>query len=366
MPAYEVFVNILYCVSSPIIFLMLVTTILNTGAISEQGGSSAIILGRYLGLAILMGFIAILATSIIMGIDTYSGHMSNESTSEFIRKIINIVPRNLLDPFINVDTPQLILMSLVLGFALLAVGNRGKDLTTVIRQANMVAMRLAEWISRLIPYFAFLVMALVVMNGQIKTGYRIVNVLIIAILLSMVCSAVILKYVSVRKKVGFINLVKKCSESLIIAFRTGSASAAYGSAEKCCTRSLGIKGNYSEESLPLGTVLYMPANVIGAICFVIYAASAGDVEVTPLWVVLAVVYSVILIAATPPIPGANFLAYMVMIPELGINKEFVVIVLIFEVFFGPFAVAANQLMLQMEMVLQADKTGLLDKEVLRS
>ena len=102
--------------------------------------------------------------------------------------------------------------------------------------------------------------------------------------------------------------------------------------------------------------MYMPANAIGAVVFVAFAEAAEDTLITPLWMIAAIVLSVILIAATPPIPGANCMAYTMIISILGIDKHFIILALLFDILFSSFATALNQLMHQMEMIIQAVST----------
>ena len=97
----------------------------------------------------------------------------------------------------------------------------------------------------------------------------------------------------------------------------------------------------------------------------VYAAIRSDVTISPLWMLLSVALAVILFVATPPIPGANFLAYIVMITMLGINGDFLMLALIYEIIYGTFASAANQSFVQLELALQARKMGLLNEKFLR-
>ena len=82
------------------------------------------------------------------------------------------------------------------------------------------------------------------------------------------------------------------------------------------------------------------------------------------WYVTAVVLSVVLFVATPPVPGANLLAYIALFAQAGIPADALICAMIFDVFFGIFANAANQSLLQLDLVLQADRIGLLNRKAL--
>ena len=134
------------------------------------------------------------------------------------------------------------------------------------------------------------------------------------------------------------------------ALRTGYLDSSYGQSEHCCSNLLGGDRNFTKAGLNLGLVMYMPSNVIGAVLFLIYATAFSKVSVSPLWMIFSVLLAVVLFVTTPPIPGANILAYIAMISMLNINNEFLMIALMYEIMYGVFAYAANQFFVQIELV----------------
>ena len=70
-------------------------------------------------------------------------------------------------------------------------------------------------------------------------------------------------------------------------------------------------------------------------------------------------------SASPPVPGANLLAYAAMFSWFGIPNDAFLDAMLFDIVFGFLASAQNITMLQMETALQARRLGLLDTEILR-
>ena len=136
--------------------------------------------------------------------------------------------------------------------------------------------------------------------------------------------------------------------------------------ERSCVRELGMERHFTTVSLPFGLVLYMPVNVIGTLIFTIYAGIKYNAQISLGWLIIAMVLAVFLFVATPPVPGANLLAYIMIFNQLGIPPTALIDAMIFDILFGIFATAGNQMLLQMDLILQADKIGLLNKEILRS
>ena len=171
--------------------------------------------------------------------------------------------------------------------------------------------------------------------------------------------------VSARLQVPVRSLAAKMKESFLIAFLNSSVDAAYGASQICCERRLGIGRKLTGFGLPLGLVIYMPAGTIAITLVTMYAAQAYSVADSPLWYVMAAFLTVALQAATPPVAGVGLLSYMVIITRLGIPLQALTVAMVADILFG-FAVAAvDQAMLQLELVLEADRLKLLDRDVLK-
>ena len=87
--------------------------------------------------------------------------------------------------------------------------------------------------------------------------------------------------------------------------------------------------------------------------------------VTPVWLIIAVVLTAALIAATPPVAGIGLLTYTAIFAQLGIPRQALTMAMVADITLG-FAVSAlNLAMLQLELVNEAAKVDLLDRNILR-
>ena len=365
LPIYGMMSNLLYCVTGPILFLMVITVILDTAGISEQGGNSLSMVSRFFALSLSIGAVSLLTVICVLGRNIHGVSMGENNLKTVLEGLLSIVPEDMFSPFMEANTPQLLLMAVVTGLAVVVLGSKTTELQLGIRQVNMAGLQVARWIGGIIPYFAAVMAALIFLSHHLMDFVIMVIVLLASLIISGACMIAVLLYTSFRYGVRPIQLVRKCRPCFLVALRKGSLDASYDLAEHCCTRALGIDRNFAVDGLPLGLVMYMPANVVGTLLFIMYAAVRSDVTISPLWMSLSVILAVVLFAATPPIAGANFLAYIVMIATFGISKDFLMLALIYEIIYGIFASAFNQFFVQMELTLQAGKMGLLREDVLR-
>lgn len=364
-PAYELWIRTLNAISGPIVFFTVITTMLNTKRIDKQGGNSANVVARYFGFSFLIA-----ASSIVIALPMFILKYNDINAKEGIFKqilqtITAFVPNNIIEPFLDSNTPQLLFMAFVLGAALIVLGTAVTEVKRILRQINMVGLKLAEWTSLLVPLFAGLFLCLEIIKGQTDILQGLYKPLIISLLASILMMLIAVLYVCLRLNVSPHTLSTKIQKPFFIALKTGSLDTSFEHTKYSCSHLLGIDEGYTKISLPQGLVLYMPVSAIGTLIFTMYSVQVYNVKPDWLWYVSAIIFAVLLFVATPPVPGANLLAYVVFFNWLGIPREALMDAMIFDIIFGIFAGAGNQMLLQIELVLQARKIGILNEAALK-
>lgn len=364
VPVYDLWNNILFSVSAPAMFVIVMSTMLDTREVSEQGGNSGRILGRFFTLMLALGLITIAAVVPFRAGSFDIGELNRYTVAEVIQDLFNIIPENLMEPFKNFDTAQLILMGVIFAYAVMAVGDRADGIANIIHQLNLISTQLAQWIAQLMPLFTVFLSARLVLerNGLLLVG--LARVIPFALIVSFICMAAMIIYTCRRMDMRPGVLVRKLMPSFLETLKTGQVAETYELAEQCCRRELGIQKIFTQRMLPMGLVLYMPVSMIGMIAFVLYAAINSGEMITPLWIIKAIIFALILLVAAPPIPGVNLLSYVVIIGQLGIGKEYIIAAMIFDIIFNMFSSAANQTLLQTDLILQADRMGLINRNTL--
>ena len=364
-PLYFVWNRILLAVSGPVIFLMVSTTLLNMNAVSEQGGDRRKVVARYFMFSFLTALVAVIIGHLFFRPNLQTDALADTGDFSILQELFSIIPDNVFNPLIQANTPQILIMAFALGWALIVLGDRVNALKSIVRQLNMIGLLLAAWISRLVPYFAAILICMQIIKSHTVLLTGLWKVLLLALAASLITMASSVLVLSITKKVPAKRIMQKLWRPFAIALKNGSLDASFGLAEHSCVYDFGIEKNYASVSLSQGLVLFMPINVIGTLMFTVFAASKFDIDVSFYWFVIAMILAVVLFVATPPVPGANLLAYIVIFAQLGIASQALIDAMIFDIVFGIFAAAANQALLQIELTLQADKIGLLDIDRLR-
>ncbi|MBO7729269.1 MAG: cation:dicarboxylase symporter family transporter [Lachnospiraceae bacterium] len=365
-PVFDLWTRSLNLISGPVIFFMVVTTVLSMKRLSIKGASSKLIVGRYFLISAAISVFIVVIASLIQHVSIASQPLNNVTVAEAVDFFFQFVPADIISPFIEANTPQLIFMALILGVMLNILRGQVPNLIRIVHQINNVCLLMAEWVSYLVPIFTCLLLGLEIIEGRLNLFLR----LWLPLAMSIVLTAVVLLFsiirLSLTKHVPIKVLLSKMKRPFLTALRRGSISASYGETEYSCTRQLGIDHDFTEVSLSNGIVLYMPISILGTLVFFVWIASIYQAQVTWIWYAIAALFAAILMEAAPPVPGVSLLVFMVIFKMLNIPEEALIPAMVFDILFGIISAAANQMLLQVEMVNQANRMGLLNREVLKT
>lgn len=364
-PIQNAFFRVLNAASGPLIFLTLLNAICGVGHVTAAGLNGRRMLERLLLLNVFVALVAMLIAIPIfrLGFDEFLP--DSEQVSSVLDLFLHFIPNDLLSPFVDGDSPQIILVALILGYALINAGSQAGGLISLVDQTNAVGLIVVNWVNRLSPYFIVMLLVLNIWENSIRSLLGIWIPLLTALGISLIPLSVALAIVCRTQKIALPKLLKKVWPSFLLAMKSASVDASYGANERCCERELGIQGRFLKRSLPLGLVLYMPAGIVTTIAVTFYAADTAGIHASLVWYLVAVFMAVALIVATPPVSGIGIVTYAAIFTRLDIPETALTIALIADILSAFFTSPLNQLMLQLELVMEADRSNNLNQQLLQ-
>ena len=111
--------------------------------------------------------------------------------------------------------------------------------------------------------------------------------------------------------------------------------------------------------------MFPPGTAIYFILICIYMAEVYMIECSPVWFLLAIFTVGVLAIASPPIPGGTLTCYTIIFAQLGLPAEGLAIALALDVLFDFVATSMNMFCLQLELLIQAKKMGMLNEMILQ-
>ncbi len=365
MPTLKILLGLLTGVAMPMIFLSICTGILGIGNVAALGRIGKKFLLRFLGLTFVVSALSI---AVIGWLFPISGERGAEASGfkAIFSLVLQMIPTNLVSPFLEGNALQLILLGMSVGVALLVLGERAEKLSEVMQQAEDMVSLLMRGVNRLIPLFVFLTFyGLIVSSDASKLG-EAVKILILTIALCLFIALLFTICVCLYCHVSMRTLLRKTLPVFLMAFSTASSAASFPLRLEICENRLGISGQASRFSVSLAQTLFKPAGCIIYSVAALCIAAAYGIPITPLWLGLLILVSGILTIATPPVAGGTNMAYSALFLQLGIPAEGMVLVLAAEPILDFLLTAVNSHTQMMLVVLTADDLDLLDRERLIS
>lgn len=364
-PLVNTFMNLLSAIAGPMIFLAVVWGIYSVGDVSTFSALGKKLLVRFFvyitGLTILIGLAITPAFSLVRG-----QAQVGSGFAEIFQMLLNIIPGNIIKPFEEGNTLQILFIGIVMGISMIIIGEKTQTIAIFAEQLNYIVQFVMGIISRLVPLFVFLSLLDIILNNQveeIKVSYKLFAVNAIG------CIALIITYiiiVSIRMKAKPLLFFKKALKTMLIGITTASSAAAFATNLETCKKDYGIEESFTNFGIPFAQVIYKPAVGILYFTSALYAAEAYGVAVSTSWFVALFIMSVILSVATPPIPGGALASISVLFAQLGLPVEGLTVVLALNIILDFIETPADIFGGQSMVILTAKQTKLIDEEVFRN
>lgn len=363
IPVFDTFLGLLNAVAGMMIFCSVVWGICGIGDMATLSNLGKKMIGRML---FMMTFLPTVFALCILSLFQFRYGSAQETVdlSGPFSMILGIIPDNMLTPFTEGNFLQIIFIAAMMGVALLVLGNKTSLVVAFVEQANSVVQLILEVICSAISVIIFVSLYSMVMNGSffilLKAYKAPVLILIGCLFTIMVYLCIICITTNVKPNV-FIN---KVMPSFLIGLTTASSSAAMTTTMETCEKQLGIDKKIVNFGIPLGQILFGTNSVMEFVVIAFCMAEIYSVQVTPVWIVMAIFTSVILTVATPPIPGGSVALCTILFTQLGLPLDGIAVAVAIDVIADFFITAAEIFCLQAELVITSGKLKRLDTEKL--
>ncbi len=364
-PLFNMILGALRAVSSPLVFLAVCCGIVSIGDLAVVGRVGKKLLLRMIVGTFVLGTVMALAGSLLFPVAAEAGNEISGNFSEIYQMVLEIVPSDIISPFLNGNALQLVFLGICVGVALLILGERVSTAQNTLLQINEAVQFLMSALGKIIPLFVFLSLFNLVISDFDSGFSSMFKVLAIAIPGCLLLTLFYVFWAAARLKVSPVLLMRKLLPTYLIALTTASSAAALATNLETCVKELGIPKKIADFSIPLGQVLYKPGFVVGFFAMILCMAESYDIPITPLFLFMSILTIGLLSMAVPPIPGGPLSVFTVMFAQLGIPGEAIALAVAINAILDFFMTAAGVACLQVQVTLAADSVGMLDEKKLK-
>ena len=362
-PVADLFFGAIAAVSGPFIFFSVLGSICSMGSTETLGKIGKKTVGAIFGYMTVAGLFLTLIATLFYKV-TLGGVLGSDFT-KVLDLIYNIVPQNIFEPFINGNSLQIIFIAVVFGIAMLMLSSKVTGAFTVVEQLSALVQVVMGIVLEALPIALFVIFTNMIVSGTIIQLIGSYKMILIIFLLVIVYLAAMVLWISLRKKLSPLLLIKKALPTFLIALTTASSAAAFSTNIKDANKKLGIDKSLVDFGIPLGQVLFKMSEFAMFIPIVLTFAENYDIAITPMWLFLAYITVWLISFAVPPVAGGAIMGFTIVFSQLGIPMEAMAIAIALNAITDFPLTAMNVTGWQLTMIDVADSLGALNKETLR-
>ncbi len=326
-PLGDLFINLLYMIIVPLIFLTITTSISKMKSPKRLGKIMGTIVITFIItslIAVLVGFVTTYKTKLVNVNDGEKILSSLVEETETEKVELNILDRTVeaisvsdfKDLLSRDNMIALIVFSIMFGIAVNMSKEKGKELVKFLDSANTVVMNLIKIIMYYAPigiccYFAALIGTF---GASIAVGYfkTFIIYTIVALLFYFIMYS-IYAYIAAGKK-GVVNYWKNILPATFTAISTCSSAASIPINIECAKK-IGVSNDIAETTIPLGTSFHKDGSIIGSvfkIMFLVCLFETSIVGFSGIIKILSVALIATLLIAAVPIGGGTISEIMII------------------------------------------------------
>ena len=330
----RMFVNALQMLVVPLVFFSLICGVAGIGDIRILGRVGGKSFGLYIattataiGVAILIALVVGPGNGFVMeGIDT-SGVTGKDAPSVW-DTFAAIVPRNPVAAFSGGEMLQIIFYTIVLGIAVLMLGERSKPFVEACEYMNELMMKVVQIVMAFAPYGVFCLIAKTFTEQGIGLFIPVmayVGVLVAALLLHLFVTLML--FLKLLSGLDPFTFMKKIRPAQIFAFSTASSNATIPVTLRCVTERMGVNNSVASFTVPFGATINMDGTAIMQGVATVFLANVYGIDLGLGGYITVIAMAVLASIGTAGVPGVGLVMLTMVLGQVGLPIEGIALIL---------------------------------------
>lgn len=240
--------------------------------------------------------------------------------------IVNIFPSNFIQPMVEANMLQVIVMALMLGFAIILVEEKNIRVVAAFNDFNDIFMKCMEMVLSLSPIGVFCLLCPVIAANGPKIIGSLATVLLAAYI-GYIVHAVFVYSATVKVLGGLspVKFFKGMMPAIMFAFSSASSVGTLPINMEC-TEKLGAKREIASFVLPLGATINMDGTAIYQGICAIFIASCYGIHLTLSQIITIILTATLASIGTAGVPGAGMIMLAMVLTSVGLPVDGIALV----------------------------------------
>ena len=329
-PFGTIFLNLVKFIVGPIVLFSIMSGVVSLSDVRKVGSIGGTTVIYYFCTTAVATAIGLLFANIFKKyypvLSTSSLSYEAPEASKPMDVVVGIFPSNFLAPIAESNMLQVIVMALLIGFAIILLGEKAEATIEGLERWNSIFMKVMEMILELSPIGVFCLLCPVIASNGPKVIGSLAMVLLtayIGYLIHAVC--VYSMTVKVLGGVSPLEFFKKMLPAILFAFSSASSVGTLP-LNLDCTEKLGASREVASFVLPLGATINMDGTAIYQGVCAIFIASCYGIDLTLGQMVTIVLTATLASVGTAGVPGAGMIMLAMVLTSVGLPIDGIALV----------------------------------------
>lgn len=296
-PVMSVILNVTGGIMGPLVFVSLVLAVSSVDDISSLSNWGRSIFRRFLRIAAAVTALCIAVALVVFPILGDSSIIFQPRTITDL--LLSVIPVNLVRPFLEGNIPQIVILALFLGTALLLISGRITVVLPFLSELRDWLNEVMRIIMKVMPAIPFLSVFNLIARNRIDSllqGWKYIAASYICFLL---CIAFKLIKVSLRCKVSVPVLLKRIRPVTLAAGSYGAQAAVTEQFQEVCREDFREDEKFIEFWFPMNQAMLSPATTVAYVLAPFFVAELTGTPASVSFLVILFIMTVQLSMASP-------------------------------------------------------------------
>lgn len=320
----SIYMNALNMMIFPMVFCSIVMGITGIGSAKTTGKITGAAMLFFLATTVIASFVGLVIPRMIhlgkgVSFEMATSDIQATKMNSILDTVKELIPSNPVAAFAEGNMLQVLMFALIVGFTLIAIGEKGEPLLKVIDSCNEVCLKVISTVMYFTPIGVFCTIVPVVEANGTSTIVSLATQLIILYVafygFAFIVYGGAVKFLGKTSSIKFFRAIMPAA---LNAFGTCSSSATIPISKSCVENELGVSNQISSIAIPLGATVNMDAVSIVMSFMIMFFANACGVNVSVSMMIIILLANVLLSVGTPGIPGGAIASFAALATMAGL------------------------------------------------
>ena len=329
-PFGTIFLNLVKFIVGPIVLFSIMSGVVSLSDVRKVGSIGGTTVIYYFCTTAVATAIGLLFANIFKKyypvLSTSSLSYEAPEATKPMDVVVGIFPSNFISPISEANMLQVIVMALLIGFAIILLGEQAAATIEGIERWNSIFMKVMEMILQLSPIGVFCLLCPVIAANGPKVIGSLAMVLLTAYIGYLVHAVCV--YSMTVKFMGGVNpltFFKGMMPAIMFAFSSASSVGTLPLNLEC-TEELGASREVASFVLPLGATINMDGTAIYQGVCAVFIASCYGINLSLSQMVTIVLTATLASIGTAGVPGAGMVMLAMVLASVGLPIDGIALV----------------------------------------